>query len=142
MDTGTLQRGHDACISTTWTDDAEERLIKLCDAFVHHSNARTIEGDRLDGLPWTNEVSAGYLELSRDAHDHGAMLAAILAIPPSTIQGLVAKARVIFRNQQDPEAEPIPAGVLAADVLRLFGARDTGAAGDARCANVERPQAL
>jgi hypothetical protein len=141
VDTGTVHSVHDACISETWTDDAEERLIRLCDAFVRHSNARTVEGDRLDGLPWTNEVNAGYMELSRDAHDHGAMLAAILAIPPSTIQGLVAKGRVICRHQQDPEAQPIPAGILAADVLRLFGAGETGQPGDAWRADMEPSQA-
>jgi hypothetical protein len=128
-------------MSETWTDDAEARLIRLCEAFVHHADARTEEGDRLDGLPWSSEVNDGYLELSRDAHDHGAMLAAILAIPPSTIQGLVAKARVIDRHQQDREAEPILAGVLAADVLRLFGTGGARADGDAGLDQMDGPQA-
>jgi hypothetical protein len=141
VDTGTPHTAHGACLSSTWTDDAEARLIGLCEAFIRHAQARTVEGDRLDGLAWSSEVNAGYLELTRDAHDHGAMLAAILAIPPSTMQGLVAKARVICRHHQDPEAEPIPAGVLAADVLRLLGARDADGAGGAGRPDRDSPQA-
>ncbi|WP_270933505.1 hypothetical protein [Falsiroseomonas oryzae] len=49
------------------------------------------------------------------------MLDAILATTPTTIQGLVAKARVVSRHQQDREAEPIPSIILAADVIRLLG---------------------
>lgn len=138
MDTGTPNTAHSACLSASWTDDAEARLIRLCDEFVRHANARTVEGDRLDGLPWSSEVNAGYQELSRDALDYGAMLAAILAIPPCTIRGLVAKSRVIARHQQDHEAEPIPASVLAADVLRLFAGGDAAnQRGDEASADME-----
>lgn len=105
--------------SDSWTEGADARLIGLCEEFVRHAEVRTVEGDRLDGLPWSNEVNAGYVELNRDAQGHGVMLADILAIAPRTIQGLVAKARVIARHHQDPEAEPIPSSILADDVLRL-----------------------
>jgi hypothetical protein len=103
-------------------DAADATLIRLCAEFVRRAEARTLEGDRLDGLPWSSEVNAGYLELSRGAHGYGAMLAAILATTPTTIPGLVAKAQVISRHQQDRDAEPIPASILAEDVLALHGA--------------------
>lgn len=104
----------------------DEELIGLCAAFMRHAEARTTEGDRLDGLPWSKAVNAGYLELSRGSHDHQALLERILAAAPATVAGLVAKARVIGRHQQDEDAEPIPAGILAEDVLRVCGGGTEG----------------
>ncbi len=102
-------------------EGADGHLIRLCAEFFRCADARTREGDRLDGLDWSRDVDAGYLELSRGAQDYRAMLDAILATTPTTIQGLVAKARVVSRHQQDREAEPIPSIILAADVIRLLG---------------------
>lgn len=102
-------------------DGADGYLIRLCAEFFRRADARTREGERLDRLDWSNDVDAGYLELSRGAPDYRAMLEAVLATAPTTIQGLVAKARVVSRHQQDEEAEPIPSSILAADVIRLLG---------------------
>lgn len=102
-------------------DGADERLMRLCAEFFRQADARTREGERLDGLDWSSDVDAGYRQLSRGAPDYRAMLDAILAAAPTTIQGLGAKARVVSRHQQDREAEPIPSTILASDVIRLLG---------------------
>jgi hypothetical protein len=100
-------------------DEGDERLLQLCAVFVGRAEARTAEGHRLDGLPWSSEVDAGYRELSRGARNYGTMLTEILESRPTTIRGLVAKARVISRHQEDGDADPIAAGILARDVLRV-----------------------
>lgn len=104
----------------TSRDGADRYLVSLCAEFFRQADLRTREGERLDRLDWSNDVDAGYLQLSRGAHDYRAMLEAILATTPTTLQGLVAKAYVISRHQQDQEAEPIPSCILAADVIRLL----------------------
>ncbi|WP_237213337.1 hypothetical protein [Falsiroseomonas oryziterrae] len=107
-------------------DGVDGHLIRLCAEFLGQADARTREGERLDRLEWSNDVDAGYLELSRGAHDYQAMLDAILVTAPATVQGLVAKAHVVIRHQQDREAEPIPSSILAADVIRLLGPSTRG----------------
>lgn len=113
--------GHEA-LPGGLIDEGDERLLELCAAFIGRAEARTTEGHRLDDLPWTNEVDAGYRELNRGAGDYGAMLAQILEAKPSTLRGLVAKAHVISRHQEDCDADPIAARILADDVLRVCGA--------------------
>jgi hypothetical protein len=115
-----------------WSAGPDEELIGLCAEFMRHAEARTTEGDRLDGLPWSKAVNAGYLELSRGSHDHQALLDRILAAAPATVAGLVAKARVIGRHQQDHDAEQIPATILADDVLRVCGGQTAGSGARSR----------
>lgn len=128
MDTLASRSIEGDCSSEARSEDADASLIRLCEAFIRHAEARTVEGDRLDRLPWSNELNDSYVELNRDAREHGAMLAVILAAQPKTLQGLLAKARVISRHQRDVDAEPIAAGILAMDVLRVIGAQEDGAA--------------
>lgn len=104
------------------TDHGDEHLLHLCAAFIGRAEARTTEGHRLDDLPWTREVDAGYRELNRGVQDHRAMLAQILEAKPGTLRGLVAKAHVISRHQEDCDADPIAARILAEDVLRVCSA--------------------
>jgi hypothetical protein len=111
-------------------DSVDAQLIRLCEAFLRHTEVRAVEGDRLDRLPWSRELNAHYVELNRDAQSHQDMLSVILAVAPRTIEGLLAKARVISRHQQDPDAEPIAARILAEDVLRLHLGEARPAAAD------------
>jgi hypothetical protein len=129
MDMGMSKRTLGGGVPADVDGGEDEQLIRLCLQFVRRADARTVEGDRLDGLPWTNEVNAGYLELSRGAPGYDAMLAAILSTRPRTVPGLVAKAGVISRHQRDRDAEPIPAQILAEDVIRLHGGAAPGMAG-------------
>jgi hypothetical protein len=129
MDMGMSRRAWGSGVPADQDGGEDEQLIRLCAQFVRRADARTVEGDRLDGLPWTTEVNAGYLELSLGAPGYGAMLAAILATPPRTVLGLIAKAHVISRHQRDRDAEPIPAHILAEDVVRLHGGSAPGMAG-------------
>jgi|GEM_PF-6021761 len=126
MDGTAHRRINAAVVADVRPDGDDERLLRLCAVFVGRAEARTAEGHRLDGLPWSSEVDAGYRELSRGAHDYGAMLTEILAARPTTLKGLVAKAHVIIRHQADCDADPIAAGILAGDVLRICGGDGTG----------------
>ncbi len=60
------------------SDDGDERLLQLCAVFVGRAEARTAEGHRLEGLPWSSEVDAGYRALNRGAHGYSTMLPEIL----------------------------------------------------------------
>jgi hypothetical protein len=121
MDMGSPKRAQGGGARTDEDFGVDEQLLRLCANFMRRADARTVEGNRLDSLPWTSEVTAGYMELDRGAPGYGAMLAAILGTAPRTVAGLVAKSQVIIRHQRDRDAEPIPAHILADDVVRLYG---------------------
>jgi hypothetical protein len=99
-------------------DDAA--LLRLCAAFIASAQARSIEGARLDNMPWSAAVDGGYGELCRSAPAHKSMLAEIMSSVPVTVAGLLAKAHAVRIHRRDPESEPVSYVALADDIISLF----------------------
>jgi hypothetical protein len=95
-------------------------LLRLCAAFIADAQARSFEGARLDSMAWSAAVDCGYGQLTRSTPAHRNMLAEILAWPPVTVAGLLAKAHAIQVHGLDPESEVVSCSQLADDVIRIF----------------------
>ncbi|PWS35905.1 hypothetical protein DFH01_20285 [Falsiroseomonas bella] len=95
-------------------------MLSLCAAFIASAQARSIEGARLDSMPWCAAVDGGYSELCRGEPAHRSMLAEILSSTPATALGLLAKAHAVRVYRRDPESEPVSYAALADDIIRLF----------------------
>jgi anti-sigma factor ChrR (cupin superfamily) len=113
-------RGSSVEASAAWISEDDAGLLRLCAAFIACAEARSVEGARLDSLPWSASVDGGYSELLRGARAHSGMLDEILATVPTTIAGLLAKAYAVRVHRQDPESEPVSYAALADDIIRMF----------------------
>lgn len=102
------------------TPGADARLRSLCAAFIASAQARSIEGARLDRMPWSAAVDGGYSELCRGEPAHRSMLVEILSSTPATVFGLLAKAHAVRVYRRDPESELVSYAALADDIIRLF----------------------
>lgn len=105
-------------------DDAsgDAALLMLCESFIASARARSVEGARLDGMPWSAAVNGGYGELCRGEPAHRSMLVEILAAVPTTMAGLLAKAHAVRVYRRDSESEPVSYAALADDIIRLLEA--------------------
>ncbi len=101
-----------------FSDDAA--LLRLCAAFIASAQARSVEGARLDSMPWSAAVDGGYGELCRGAPAHKSMLAEILSSAPVTTAGLLAKAHAVRVHRRDPESEPVSYAARADDIIALI----------------------